>query len=38
MQDVWGALLGYWGLGWVGGTRGTRSHCFNRGHHDLGLL
>jgi hypothetical protein len=32
IQDVWGVLWGFWGLG------GTRSHCFSNGYHDLGLL
>jgi len=40
VQDVWGVLLGYWGLavggGGVGG--GTRARCLDRGCHDLGLV
>jgi len=31
IQDVWGVLLGYWGLG--GGTRSR----FNSEYHDVGL-
>lgn len=38
IQDVWGVFLRVLG-DWVGGgVGGTRSHRFNSGYHDLGLL
>jgi len=31
-------FLGFWGFDGGGEEGGTRSRCFNSGHHDLGLL
>jgi len=35
-QAVWGVFESIGG--WGGGLIGTRSRCFNSGHHDLRLL